>query len=154
MDLAPLSGAPELLDTLAKYPQLQAYRAINDAHAYIIHCHVFHDDIIVFTGNYMLAKSKRDSTIHGMGSIPDSIGVSQSPTISFSDAISTARKTLDFGPACLTYQLGFYDRNAGTDAKAEDYKLVWKIMTDSGVPYVVIDAHDGAVHASDDGVRE
>jgi hypothetical protein len=34
VDISPLNGAPALLDTLAKYPQLQVYKVINDQYIY------------------------------------------------------------------------------------------------------------------------
>ena len=146
VDLSPLNEAPELLEKLNKFPNLQVRRIINDEFAIGFHSNVFHKGIIVLTENYIDVKSKKFNFIHTMG-IPafDTIPISLTPTIQAKTAIKIARSQLDKYRLCLFYRLGIFDINSGTSFAEKDFKLTWEIQGEEGWPNVVIDAHTGEI---------
>ena len=146
VDLSPLNEAPELLEKLNKFPNLQVRRIINDEFAIGFHSNVFHKGIIVLTENYIDVKSKKFNFIHTMG-IPafDTIPISLTPTIQAKTAIKIARSQLDKYRLCLFYRLGIIDINSGTSFVEKDFKLTWEIQGEEGWPNVVIDAHTGEI---------
>lgn len=153
VDISPLNGAPELLDTLTKYPQLQVYKVINDQYTYGMHCHVFYKGLKVFSDNYLLFKRKSDISIHGDVAIIDTINISLTPSIQFDKAINIARKNMTYRNTCISYRLEIDDLNAGTSTHAKNYKLTWRVQGENGYPYVVLDANSGQLYFKDDGIR-
>ncbi len=153
IDISALSAAPELLDTLAKYPGLQVYKIINDQYTIGMHCNVFYQGIKIFTDNYSLYKRKNGNSIEGWDTIPMNINISFTPLIKIEQAIDIARRTLDYGSTCISYRLGISDLNAGTSFQPKNYKLMWRIQGENGLPWVELDANSGQVYRKDDGVR-
>jgi hypothetical protein len=155
VDISLLNKAPELLDTLAKYPQLQVSRVIDDPYAIIMHCNVFYKGLENFSRGYEVIKGKRDGEISTLGSIIDTFDVSLTPKISFEHAIRIARENMDFGKLCLSYQLGLFDSNSVTILDEPNYVLVWRITNTNGYyPVVLLDAACGEVYYKDNGMRE
>ena len=152
VDISVLNGAPELLDTLVKYQQLQVYRVFNDQYAYGMHCHVFYKGLKVFTDNYQLWKSKTYNNIYGDTSIVDTINISLTPSIKFDEAIIIAKQNINYNNTCISYRLGISDLNAGTSYQQKNYKLTWKIQGEDGYPVVVLDANNGQVYYAFDGI--
>ncbi len=150
-----LKAAPELLDTLSKYSQLQVFKIINDEYTIGMHCHVFYKGYKIFLEDYRLFKRKVDNSINSMDNIPTAIDVSTNPTIDYKGAIEIAKKTLDFGQTCIGYSLGFYNINSGISFQPKSYKLVWMVQNEdpNGYPRVLLDAHTGVVYIKDNGVR-
>jgi len=155
VEISPLKGVPEFLDTLEKYPQLQVYEVIADQYVYGMRCNVFYKGIKVFSDNYQIYKSRRDNSFSGDSAIVDTMDISLVPSIQFDKAISIAKQDMNFDNTCISYRLGIYDLNAGTSNKAKNYKLIWKIQGNRGIgyPYVLLDANSGQVYRKDDGVR-
>ena len=91
VDISPLNGAPEIIDTLNKYPQLQVYRVFNDKYSYGMHCHVFYKGYLIFSDDYQLWKSKSDSRIYGDSSFVNTLNLSLTPSIQLDQAIKIAR---------------------------------------------------------------
>lgn len=147
-------GAQEFLDTLAKYPQLQAYRIYIDSNGYTMQCHIFYKGLIIFTAYYMLDKSTRFNFISASDSVITTIpGINLTPSITSDAAIAAARQNENFNNTCISYQLGIYDINCFSANKPKNYRLVWQIEgTDSGYPIVVIDANNSQVYYKDDGI--
>ncbi|HSI90802.1 MAG TPA: hypothetical protein VK927_06760 [Adhaeribacter sp.] len=155
VDISALNAAPEILDSLAKYPQLQVYKIINDQHTIGVHCHVFYQGLKVFTDNYRLFKSKNDNHVYNLEDIiPTAINISLAPSIQFEEAIGLARQNVNFTDQCISYRLGIYDINAATSFQPTDYRLTWRIQGENKFPVVVLDAHTGQVYYKDDGFRE
>ncbi len=156
VDISPINEAPELIDTLNKYPQLQVYKVINDQYITGMHCRVFYKGLIVFTDYYTLFKNKTTWDIYsGDSTIVDSINLYLSPDKTYIEAIDIARKVENFDKGCISYRLGIYDINRNSSNQQKSYKLVWKIEgSDSGArfPYVYLDATTGHVYDHFDGV--
>jgi hypothetical protein len=158
VDLSPLNGAPELLDTLTKYTQLQVYKVFNlpdtNGTTYGMHCHVFYKGLKVFSDNYQLWKSRWDNSISGDSTIIDTINISLTPTIQFEKAISIARQKMDFDNTCISYRLGITDINASISYSPKLYKLVWRINGSKGneYPWAIIDANSGQIYSYDSGI--
>ena len=154
VDISALSGAPELLDTLAKYPQLQVFRIINDQYTIGMHCNVFYSGVKSFTDDYRLFKSRNDKSIAGWDTIPVNLTLSLTPSIQFEQAISIAKQKLNYDNTCISYRLGIYDTNSGVSYQPKNYTLTWKIQGDNEYPYVILDANSGQVYIADDGIRQ
>jgi Zn-dependent metalloprotease len=154
VDLSPLNGAPELLDTLAKYPQLQVYKVINDEYNYGMQCNVFYKGLKVFTDFYALYKNKADNIVFTIDttSIVDTINISLTPSIKFDKAISIARKKMNYDNTCISYRLGIYNTNCGTSYQPKNYKLIWRVQGESGYPVVDLDANSGQIYYAFDGL--
>lgn len=153
VDISVLSQAPELLDTLAKYPQLQVARIKNDPYAIGMHCNVFYQDLQVFSDEYILFKQKSNNHLEALQSyILDQVQVSLIPHLSHDEAISIAKKTMDFSESCIYYRLGLFNLNSGTGETNREDRLVWKVQGKDGWPYVILDAQDGTVYRSFDGI--
>ena len=159
VDLSILSGQPEFADLLAAHPELQAYRAFFEDSVYGMHCHVFYKDVIVFTSNYALFKGirKDNPVVQASGEIPNDINISLSPSISPDSAIHIAKAEQNYTRTCINYQLGIYDMNAGSSSNTplpKDYRLVWNITGNGDYPVVRLDAQDGKIYYSFDGLME
>ena len=146
IDISPLNEAPQLNDTLEKYPNLQVYRLFNDELTIGIHCHVFYRGLIVLTGDYLIFKSKKFNFIEVFEPpVYDTIPVSLKPTLDYEDAIRIAKNKTEFNMMCIYYRLGIFDVNAGNGFSAKDYRLVWEIQGEGGSPKVVINAANGEI---------
>ncbi|MBI4944873.1 MAG: hypothetical protein HY840_00570 [Bacteroidetes bacterium] len=155
VDLSPLNGAHELLDTLTKYPQLQVYRVLNNQYCYGMQCNVFYKGFKVFTDYYALYKSKSDNNIYTADpAIVDTINISLTASIQFDKAISIARQNMNYSNTCISYRLGIYNLNAGTSNQTKNYKLIWKIQGENGYPVVDLDANSGQVYYAFDGKEQ
>lgn len=152
VDLTLINQVNELNDTLTKYPQLQVSRVINDPYLIGMHCNVFYKGLIVFTDQYSLFKSKSTNEIFSLKDyIVDTVDFTLTPTLDKENAITIAKQTVNFNNSCTSYRLGIYDLNASISLANKNYKLVWKVQGDNGA-YVVIDAQNGEIYASFDGV--
>lgn len=151
VDLNALKDVQPFLDTLAKYPQLQVYKVINDPFMYGMHCHVFYKGLKIINHNYALFKSKSEHFIYGIDTIAEGINMAITPNIQFEKAISLAKQNMNFENACISYQLGIYD--LGDTQTSNRYTLVWKIQDEYGSRYVILDANSGQVYRKEDGIR-
>jgi hypothetical protein len=153
VDLALLNQAAEFNDTLAKYPQLQVYRVVNDPYLIGIHCHVFYKGLKVFSDQYSLFKSKSDNSVFSISNfIVDTVAFSLTPPLPYTSAIDIATQEMDYSNTCISYRLGIFDLNSGKGAATKEYKLVWKIEGENGYPYAVLDANNGEVYRAHDGI--
>lgn len=151
VDLNALKDVPPFLDTLAKYPQLQVYKVINDPFMYGMHCHVFYKGLQIINHNYALFKSKSEHFIFGIDTIAEGINMAITPNIQFEEAISLAKQNMNFENTCISYQLGIFD--LGDTQTSNRYTLVWKIQDEYGSRYVILDANSGQVYLKEDGMR-
>ncbi len=151
VDLTPIKDVKELMDTLVKYPQLQAYKFHEDwtafGHFIILHCNVFYNGLRIFTSNYSVYFSSQTG-ISSYGKFPKNIPIATEPSISRDKAVDIALNSIHFN-YCAVSALGI--SNKGNDS-IPDYKLVWRITgAESGYPVVEIDAQSGYVYYSSDG---
>lgn len=151
------ADAPALLDSLAKYPQLQAYKAeVRDGYLRV-DCYVYHNNLRMFSQSYGLMKRVGNPEVFKVGDNQTVFtpSVSLTPTTTHNQAIETARTALDFGSSCLTYTLGIIDMAKISDQPGTDEILVWMI-TDEGRSgrYVAVDAQTNTVVSSDNGLLE
>ena len=155
--LVNLSGinAPELLDTLAKHPELQLYSFNSTSSNWVARCYVFYNDLLIFSDYYLINKTYNSGMIYASDTLlPKNINFSLEPAIPYQDAIKEAKKKLNFDHTCINYRLGLYNINVRNgDNKTKNYKLVWKIQGKEGYPYVIIDANTKEVIFADDGIR-
>jgi hypothetical protein len=156
VDLAPISSVKEIMDTLAKYPQLQAYSVYFDwthdpgSYAASVRCNVYHKGLVIFDLYYYLF-SYTGKINPGLStrSLPTDIDISLTPSISLERANSIAEKVVHF-EHCTLSRLGL--SNKGIDS-IPDYRLVWRInAVESGYPVVELSAQTGEVYFSDDGI--
>lgn len=137
------ANAPELLDTLAKYPQLQLYRFYSDNYSWNATCHVYYGDLPIFSDYYFLSKS----TVTGKLSSQDSVftgplTISLEPAVSAKDAIKEAKKLQNFDHTCISYRLGLFNLAYGG---GRNYRLVWRIEGKDGNPFVTVNAVDKSI---------
>lgn len=153
-----LKNVPEFLDTLKKYPQLQAYELIDNEYAYTLHCYIFVNDLKLFYRSYSLTKGKlygNKSIYVNNQALGDQISISTKPQITWREAVKIAKDRLDFSKTCIFYRLGYYDLNAGnsTTNNSKNYTLAWKINgNDENPPVVIVDANTGLVISAFDGI--
>ena len=141
-----------LNDTLTKYPELQIYKIKTYPDHWTVFCNVFYENLIVFTSGYVL--SYYNNTITSYDTLCHlSIPISLTPTIDYFTAIKIAKQKMDYSNTCIAYRLGIYDLNAYNENYQKSYKLVWKINGDNGYPWVILDATNGQIYRSDDGMR-
>jgi hypothetical protein len=153
VDISPLKGAPQLIDTLNKYSNLQVYRVIIDDATLGMECHVFCKGLQVFTHDFSLLKIKNNVPLYASdSSFTDTINLSTTPAINYLEAISIAHKNENFSKTCISYQLGFYDINASSNRLIKNYKLVWLVKGENDAPYVYMDANSGQVYNKFDGM--
>lgn len=152
--LVDLNGinAPELLDTLAKYPQLQLYSFNTLSYGWNAQCHLVYQGLLVFSDNYSLFKSAVTGSLTASGTAPFiSTAISLEPAVSYKDAIAEAKKHANFDHSCISYQLGLYNINGADAAVPKNYRLVWKVQSETGYPFVILDARDKWLMASSNG---
>ena len=145
-------GDSALIDTLNKRPELQVYKINSDQHGWVVKCNVFYQNLKVFSSQYYFNKNTGGS-IYSLNTINlSSINFSLIPTISYGSAITTATQAVDYSQTCVSYRLGIYDLNSGSSFQPKNYKLVWKIQGESGLPYVILDANTSQIYHTDDGI--
>ncbi len=156
VDLAPVSGLPQIMDTLNKYPQLQAYKVhfewVHDPGKYYAYarCNVYYKDLILFDYTHSINVDNYDSPpLFPHKPFPININISTNPAIGAEQANQIAEETIHF-KHCQQSILGL--SNKGNDS-IPDFRLVWRIAgTDGGYPLVEIDAQTGDVYRFTDGV--
>lgn len=151
------TDAPALLDSLAKYPQLQAYKAeVRDGYLRV-DCYVYHNNLRMFSQSYGLMKRVGNPEVFKVGDNQTVFNpsVSLTPTTTHNQAIETARAALDFGSSCLTYTLGIIDMAKISGQPDTDEILVWMITDeDRSGRYVAVDAQTNTVVSSENGLLE
>jgi hypothetical protein len=145
-------GFPELLDTINKYPNLQAYRIVtfpsqgSASSTQSVQFNIFYKNLPVFTSHYDVTKGRNGVSSFG-SPIADSINLNLTPTITAKEAIRIAKhQTKYFNNNCFTYRLGIYDLNSGYSYRSKFYKLVWSFKAEYGVPRIILDAHTGEIY--------
>lgn len=163
-DYKQLSGKEELIDVntidvpefkavLLQYPQLQPYRFKNEQSFASMKCKVFYKGLPVFTDYYNVTKNSSSNQVYITDTVKAyNLPVSVEPGISYTDAIRTAKKVMNFDHTCISYCLGIYNVNAYSGYSPDKYVLVWKIEGKNNYPYVVIDAHTQQIYQSFDGI--
>jgi hypothetical protein len=151
VDLSVLKTVPQMLDSLAKYPNLQAASIVDDEYMTSVTCNYFYNNLIVFGASYQLTKSKKFGYFDCYDYTPKvSIPTNLVKNIDNKKALEIARKVINLEPSCLTSQLGYSYQDTSVIEKPSSYKLVWNIK--SGSSYVMLDATNGNVYAKFDGI--
>jgi hypothetical protein len=135
-----------LRDTLLKYPQLQLASLSSYNFGWFARCHVFYKDLMIFSDTYDLQlnagpSSWELSTTDTIWTRP--LNFSLDPAISHEKAIELAKKYVNFDHTCIAYQLGLYCTNRYSIFKYRNYCLAWKIQSDDGNYYIILDASQG-----------
>lgn len=156
-DLAAVAHIPQIMDTLAKYPQLRPYRvkfgygvASGSSYANVA-SNIYYKNLIIFNKDYYLFWDSYGTSreLTKTYPIPTKVGISIEPAISAEKANAIAEKTMHYSNCALS-QLGLLD--VGTDSIPQ-YKLIWRIMgAEGGYPIVNLDAQSGEVLSSSDGI--
>lgn len=150
VDLSVLKTVPQMLDSLAKYPNLQAASIVNDEYMTGVTCNYFYNDLIVFGASYQLTKSKKFGYFDCFDYRPKvTLPTNLVQNIDNKKAIEIAKKEINLEPTCLTSQLGYAYQDTSVIEKPSSYKLVWNIK--SGSAYVILDASNGSVYSKFDG---
>jgi hypothetical protein len=153
VDIQSLNQISEFNDTLTKYSQLQVHRIVDDQYVIGMHCNVFYKGLKVFSDHYSLFKSKSANSIFTLDNfIIDTVDFDLVPSLTYANAIDIAKQNMDYSKNCIFYRLGIFDINSGKGIETKDYKLVWKIQGEDGLPYVVLDANNGQVYSEHDGI--
>ncbi|MBJ7427597.1 MAG: hypothetical protein JHD28_01355 [Bacteroidia bacterium] len=150
VDLSVLKTVPQMLDSLAKYPNLQAASIVDDEYMTSVTCNYFYNNLIVFGASYELTKSKKFGYFDCFDYRPKvTLPTNLSQNINNKKAIEIAKKEINLEPSCLTSQLGYSYQDTSVIEKPSSYKLVWNIK--SGSAYVILDASNGSVYSKFDG---
>jgi Zn-dependent metalloprotease len=151
VDLSVLKTVPQMLDSLAKYPNLQAASIVNDEYMTSVTCNYFYNDLIVFGASYQLTKSKKFGYFDCFDYRPKvTLPTNLVQNIDSKKALEIAKKEINLEPTCLTSQLGYSYQDTSVIEKPSSYKLVWNIK--SGSAYVSVDAGNGNVYSKFDGI--
>jgi Zn-dependent metalloprotease len=146
-------NALELIDTLAKYPELQLYKFENTGNGWVARCNVFYKGLIIFSDTYLLNKSTSTGTMYASDTLRIKVmPTSLEPTISSDEAIKTAKRNTNYDHTCISYRLGIHNVNYSYSSP-KNYKLVWKIEGTDKYPYTIVDATTNRVIVSDNGIR-
>ena len=149
------SDAPDFIDTLNKYPQLQIHRIAIEQNTIAVHCNVFYQGIQILNEGYRLIKNKATGENMVHDSITTYINIDLVPTKSAKESIKIAESVMDYGGSCISYQLGILDINKGINNQVKDYKLVWKVTkSQNAYPHVILDAHTGKTYRKYSGIVE
>jgi Zn-dependent metalloprotease len=150
VDVNVLKTVPQMLDSLAKYPNLQAASIVNDEYMTSVTCNYFYNDLIVFGASYQLTKSKKFGYFDCFDYRPKvTLPTNLVQNIDSKKALEIARKAINLEPTCLTSQLGYAYQDTSVIEKPSSYKLVWNIK--SGSAYVIVDASNGTIYSKFDG---
>lgn len=153
VSLESLATYPSLLDTLAKYPQLQVYKVINDEYQVGVHCNVYHQGLPVLSDHYNAFQSKSTNEIHSIHTeLGQEINIALQATITKEAANTIAKNTIEFNDNCLKSRLGIFNINSSKGDLPKDYRLVYKIQNENETQYVIVDAHTGVVYRQNDGI--
>jgi hypothetical protein len=147
IDVSPIQQtAAEFLDSLNKYPMLQAYKYRSEGSNKRIDCHVYYQGVRMFFSTYGLLKTSNGDISPVGNNVTDfNLNINFTPDISFSDAIVLAKNNLDFGNACTSYALGVADNNSIKGLPGNDYRLVWRVGPENSDAFVYVDAHTGEI---------
>lgn len=152
-DISLLKAVPQMLDTLAKYPELQVASIIDDEYQTGISCNYFYKGIKVFGASYTLSKSKKFNYFDCSDYTPKvAIPSNLVKNIDYKKALEIAKKEINFRNSCLSYQLCYYYSDTSATEKPSSYKLVWDINALGGSAYVVLDATTGFIYHKFDGM--
>ncbi len=150
VDVSVLKTVPQMLDSLAKYPSLQATRITDDEYMTSVTCNYFYNNLIVFGASYQLTKSKKFGYFDCYDYTPKvNLPTNLAQNIDNKKALEIARKEINLEPSCLTSQLGYSYQDTSAIEKPSSYKLVWSIK--SGSAYVILDAGNGNIYSKFDG---
>ncbi len=151
VDISVLKTVPQMLDTLAKYPNLQAASITDDEYMASLSCNYFYNNLIVFGASYQLTKSKKFGYFDCVDYTPKvDLPNNLVQNIDNKKAIEIAKKAINLTEKCLTYQLGYSYQDTTEIETTNSYKLVWNI--ESGSAYVIVDATNGTVYSKFDGM--
>jgi Zn-dependent metalloprotease len=151
VDLSVLKTVPQMLDSLEKYPNLQAASIMDDEYMTSLSCNYFYNNLIVFGASYTLTKSKKFGYFECADYRPKvNLPTNLVKNIDDKKAIEIAKKEINLDGKCLSYQLGYSYQDTTNIETTSNYKLVWNIK--SGSAYVILDATNGNVYAKFDGI--
>jgi Zn-dependent metalloprotease len=151
VDISVLKSVPQMLDTLAKYPNLQAASITDDEYMTSVSCNYFYNRLKVFGASYTLCKSKKFGYFDCLDYTPKvNLPNNLVQNIDDKKAIEIAKKEINLTGKCLTYQLGYSYQDTTEIETTNSYKLVWNI--ESGSAYVIVDATNGTVYSKFDGM--
>ena len=155
VDLSPVKNIKEIMDTLAKYPELQVYRAqltwgVYDPTNYFasVSCNIYYKGVLIFNKSYGIDAINVLPTYYSEP-LPLKINeLSVIPAINREKAHSIALKASSF-PSCPASTLGIMNFSADSTPL---YKLVWRVRgPEYGYPIVFLDAQTGEVYSVFDG---
>ena len=150
VDLSVLKTVPQMLDSLEKYPNLQAASIMDDEYMTSLSCNYFYNNLTVFGASYELTKSKKFGYFDCYDYRPKvTLPNNLAQNIDNKKAIEIAKKAINLEPTCLTSQLGYSYQDTSAIEKTSSYKLVWNIK--SGSAFVIVDASNGSVYSKFDG---
>lgn len=150
VDVSVLKTVPQMLDSLAKYPNLQAESIMDDEYMTSLSCNYFYNNLIVFGASYTLTKSKKFGYFDCNDYRPNVNPIANlAQNIDNKKALEIAKKEINLDEKCLTYQLGYSYQDTTEIETTSSYKLVWNIK--SGSAYVIVDATNGTVYSKFDG---
>lgn len=153
VDISVLNQIPNFYDTLAKYPQLQVYRVIDDQYLLGMHCNVFYQNLLIFSDQYSFFHSKTDTSNFTLeNDLLDSVSFELTPSLNYMQAIGIAQEHIDFQDECISYRLGILNTNTNKDELPKNYKLAWRVQSENGAKYVTLDANSGVVYQQFDGI--
>lgn len=156
VDLSSVAAkAPQLMDSLNKYPQLQAYKIMNYDDYLRVDCYVYHKNIRMFSQSYGLVTRIGSSEVSKVGNNQTEFApaISLTPSVTWNQAIETALVSMDFGNSCLTYTLSIIDMAQMNGLPGNDDKLVWIIASEDIVDrYVAVDAQTNEVLTKNTGI--
>ena len=154
VDLSPVKDIKEIMDTLAKYPELQVYSAdfewVHDPGKYHagVACNIYYKGILIVDQTYQLSVTNYP-TISASDTLPIKVNeLSIIPNIKREKGESIAFNAIKFSGCAIT-TLGI--KNYSAD-KTPFYKLVWCVQgAENGYPVVILDAQTGEVYSTFDG---
>ncbi len=136
------TDAPEFLDSINAYPQLQVAKLMQQGENLRMDCNVFHENVRLFFASYNLLKNRTTGSIHAVGrnQVSYALNIDLAPSIPGADAVAAARQEMDFGISCLTYTLGVIEDEAGA------YVLIWFVAPEENAArFVMLDAQTNEV---------
>jgi hypothetical protein len=141
VDLSPVAHLPEIMDTLAKYPQVHPKElqiAGYGLYTVTLHCDLYYQNVRVNNHSFRLFYPHPE---HFSYSPPVSqFNVDTNPRISAAEAVSMTRERNGYDQ-CLMAELVIDPQGNGSTI---DYRLVWFVYTVSNGQYIAgIDAHTG-----------
>ncbi len=145
------TDAPEFIDSLNAYPQLQAASIRKEGNNLRMDCNVYHENVRLFFASYNLLKNLETGSIHPVGTnqVAYSLNIEPEPSITGEEAVEAARRAMDFGGSCLTYTLGVIEQETG------NYYLIWFVAAEENTDrFVMLDAHTNEVLRINTGIWE